>query len=229
MRRREFITLLGNAATAWPLAARAQQAERMRRIGVLSGVSASNADAQQRYGILLERLRQLGWMIGHNLHVDTRWAGGNAADALKNAAGLVALAPDVILAVGSLSVQALLQSTSTIPIVFTIVPDPVGAGFVASLSEPGGNATGFMMFEYNLAGKWLELAQRDRADCYARGSHSRPLFPGRNRPVCGDPVRVAVGRGRSRSNQHNKYSPTRAASCGLRTRPKSGPNPFGWS
>ena len=157
LKRREFITLLGGVTAVWPVAARAQQANPTRRIGVLSGVSASNADAQQRYGIFLEKLRQLGWIVGRNLHVDTRWSGGNAADALKNAAGLVGLAPDVILAVGSISVQALLQSTSTIPIVFTIVPDPVGAGFVASLSEPGGNATGFMMFEYSLAGKWLEL------------------------------------------------------------------------
>jgi putative tryptophan/tyrosine transport system substrate-binding protein len=156
MRRRDFVQ--GIAAFAvWPVGARAQQSEHARRIGVLSGVSASDADAQQRYGIFLEKLRQLGWIAGHNLHVDTRWAAGNAADAHKNAAELVALAPDVILAVGSLSVQALLQSTSTIPIIFTIVPDPVGAGFVASLSEPVGNATGFMMFEYNLAGKWLEL------------------------------------------------------------------------
>ena len=152
MRRRNFIKVIAGSATAWPLVARAQQGERVRRVGVLSGVSGSNADAQQRYGAFVEKMRQLGWIDGRNMHLDTRWG-----DVRKSAAELVALAPDVILAVGGTSVQALLQATSTIPIVFTIVLDPVGAGFVVSLSEPGGNATGFMLFEYSLAGKWLEL------------------------------------------------------------------------
>jgi len=157
MKRRGFITLVGGAVAAWPLTVRAQQVGGVRRIGVLIGVSVSNLDAQQRYAVFLAKLRELGWIDGHNVHIEIRWGGGKAADVRTYAAELVALAPDIILAVGSISVQALLQATRTIPIVFTIVPDPVGAGFVASLSEPGGNATGFMMFEYSLAAKWPEL------------------------------------------------------------------------
>ena len=177
MRRRGFIMGIAGSVVLWPPAVHAQQGDLVRRIGVLSGVSASDADAQQRYGIFLERLRQLGWIAGRNLHVDTRWSGGNADDARKSAAELVALAPEVILAVGSLSVQALLQSTSTIPIIFTIVPDPVGAGFVASLSEPGGNATGFMMFEYSLAGKWLELLKEIAPSVTRAGVIRDQFFP----------------------------------------------------
>lgn len=155
MRRREFITLLGGAA-AYPVAASAQQSERKRHIGVLVGVSADDPDAHALYGAFLQGLQQLGWTEGHNLHIDSRWAAGNADDARKYAAELVALTPDVILAIG-VTVEPLLHATHTIPIVFTIVPDPVGSGFVNSLSRPGGNATGFMMFEYSLCGKWLEL------------------------------------------------------------------------
>ena len=160
MRRREFITALGGAAAAWPLAARAQQPERVRRIGVLTGTAADDPDAQARQAAFVQGLQQLGWTDGHNVRIDTRWAAGNAADLRKYAAELAALAPDVILVSGSASVEPMLQATRTVPIVFTIVPDPVGAGFVDSLARPGGNATGFMMFEYNLSGKWLELLKQ---------------------------------------------------------------------
>ncbi len=154
--RRKFIAAL-SGAVAWPLTARAQQADRMRRIGVLIGVAAVNLDAQARNAAFLQGLQQLGWTEGRNVRIDTRWGAGNAADTRKYAAELVALAPDVIVAIGSAAMEPLLQATRTVPIVFAIVPDPVGAGFVDSLSRPGGNATGFLMFEYSLSGKWPEL------------------------------------------------------------------------
>jgi putative tryptophan/tyrosine transport system substrate-binding protein len=152
--RRKFIAALG-AAAAWPLAARAQQGERMRRIGVLAP-GDNDGTLQARYAAFLQGLRQLGWIEGRNVHIDIRWGGGNPADMRKYAAELVALAPDVILSIGS-ATGPLLEATRTVPIVFVIAPDPVGAGYVESLARPGGNATGFMMFEYGLSGKWLEL------------------------------------------------------------------------
>ncbi len=155
--RREFITLLGGAAAAWPLAARAQQGERMRRIGVLLAAAADDPEYQARAGAFLQGLQQLGWTIGRNVRVDTRWAAGNADNIHKYTAELVALAPDAILAAGGSVVGALLQATRTIPIVFPVVADPVGAGFVDSLARPGGNVTGFMTAEYSIGGKWLEL------------------------------------------------------------------------
>jgi len=154
--RRQFISALGGAAV-WPLAARAQQGERMRRIGVLEGVGADIPDAQARHAAFLQGLQQLGWTDGRNVRIDARWAEGNAANTRKYAAELVALAPDVILSVGAAPAGPLLEATRTVPIVFVIVPDSIGAGIVDSLSRPGGNATGFMMFEYSLCGKWLEL------------------------------------------------------------------------
>ncbi len=158
MRRREFITLLGGAAVAWPIAAaHAQQPERMRRIGVFAGSGADDLEAKPRLAAFLQELQKLGWTAGRNVRIDTRWAAGNAAATRKYAAELIALAPDVILAGGAAAVGPLLQATRTVPIVFTIVPDPVGAGFVDSLARPGGNATGFMQFEYSLSGKWLGL------------------------------------------------------------------------
>jgi putative ABC transport system substrate-binding protein len=156
MQRREFITVLVGA-TAWPLKAWAQQRERIRRIGVLFGVSLNNPDVEARYAAFRQGLQQLGWTEGRNLRIDTRSALGNTANARKNATELVALAPDVILSIGNLSLGELLQVTSTVPVVFALIVDPVGAGFVDSLSQPGGNATGFMQFEYSLCGKWLEL------------------------------------------------------------------------
>jgi ABC-type uncharacterized transport system substrate-binding protein len=155
--RREFITLLGGAAVAWPLGARAQQGERARRIGVLMGQAANDPEGQARIAAFLQGLQELGWSVGRNVRIDIRWSAGNADDTRKYAAELVALAPDIILASTTPSAGALLQATRTVPIVFTVVADPVGAGFVDSLARPGGNATGFITFEYGLAAKWLEL------------------------------------------------------------------------
>jgi putative ABC transport system substrate-binding protein len=157
MRRRDFIVLTGGAAAA-PLAALAQQADRMRRIGVLFGSATDDSDFQARFGAFLQGLQQLGWADGRNVRIDTRWATTNPDDIHRHAAELAALAPDVILAAtGTATVAPLLQATRTVPIVFVLVIDPVGAGFVASLAQPGGNATGFTLFEYGMSGKWLEL------------------------------------------------------------------------
>jgi putative tryptophan/tyrosine transport system substrate-binding protein len=154
--RREFITLLGGAA-AWPLQARAQQGEHTRRIGVLMYLAADDPEGQARLAAFAQALKQSGWNEGRNLRIDTRWA--TAEDILRrHAAELVALAPDVLVAAsGTATVAPLLQATRTVPIVFVITIDPVGAGFVASLARPGGNATGFMAYEYSMSGKWLEL------------------------------------------------------------------------
>ena len=161
MKRREFITLLGGAAAAaWPLAARAQQGERMRRIGVLMTFTAGDPVGQARFAAFLQELQQLGRTDGRNVHIDTRWAGSNANDIRRHATELAALAPDVILANGSAATGPLLQATRTVPIVFAVVADPVGAGFVDSLSRPGGNATGFSFFEYGIGAKWLELLKQ---------------------------------------------------------------------
>jgi putative ABC transport system substrate-binding protein len=156
MRRREFITLLGGAAT-FPLMARAQQGERARLVCILEGISADTPGAKARYAAFLEGLQQLGWTPGRNVQIVVRYAEGDEAALRKYAAELVALAPDVLVAGGSAAAEVALKVTQTIPIVFVIVPDPVGSGFVESRSQPGTNATGFMMFEYNLCGKWLEL------------------------------------------------------------------------
>ena len=159
MRRREFITLLCGAAV-WPLAARAQQPERMRRIGVLLNATADDVEFQAWIGAFLQALALLGWTIGRNVRIDTRWAGANAGEIRRHAAELAALAPDVILAHGASTVGPLLQATRTVPIVFPIVSDPVAAGYVESMARPGGNATGFMSNEYSMAGKWLELLKQ---------------------------------------------------------------------
>lgn len=157
MRRREFLGVLGGAVATWPLSANAQQSERVRRIGVLMAILADDPEAQARLTAFVQALKKLGWTVGQNVQIDYRW-GGSDADVLRRyASELVALAPDVILAHSSASIAPLLQATRTIPIVFTIVADPVGGGYVASLAHPGGNATGFTNFEYGLAGKWLEL------------------------------------------------------------------------
>jgi putative tryptophan/tyrosine transport system substrate-binding protein len=156
MRRREFITLLGGAAAAWPLTARAQQGERVRRIGVLMHLAADDPEGQARHAAFLQGLEQSGWSAGRNVRIDTRW-GASEADRRRYAAELVALAPDVILASNSQSTLALQAATNTVPIVFANVTDPVAAGFVESLARPGGNATGFTLFEYGISAKWLEL------------------------------------------------------------------------
>jgi putative ABC transport system substrate-binding protein len=158
MRRRDFMVLAGGVAALAPLAAFAQQADRMRRIGVLFGSAADDPESQARIAAFAQGLAQSGWTDGRNVRIDTRWATTNPDDIRRHAAELAALAPDVILsATGTLTVAPLLQATRTVPIVFTVVIDPVGAGFVASLARPGGNATGFTLFEYGMSGKWLEL------------------------------------------------------------------------
>jgi putative tryptophan/tyrosine transport system substrate-binding protein len=157
MRRREFITLIGGAAAAWPLAARAQQSTQKKHLGVLMNETAENPEAQDRYAAFLQGLQEAGWAVGRNLRIDIRWGAGDVDRLRRYAAELVSLAPDVILAQGSSTMRPLLQATRTVPIVFPISSDPVGAGFVDSLAQPGGNATGFMSFEYSLSGKWLEL------------------------------------------------------------------------
>ena len=161
MRRREFITLLGGAAAAWPLAVRAQQAgERMRRIGVLTTLAADDEEAMARLAAFLQALQQLGWTGNRNVHIDYRWGAGEPERIRRHAAELAALAPEVILANGTAGVGPLLQATRTVPIVFVQVSDPVGAGYIASLARPGGNATGFTLFEYGTSGKWLELLKQ---------------------------------------------------------------------
>src|ERR1700738_83236 len=156
MKRREFLTLLGGAAVTWPLAAGAQQVDGIRRIGVLTYWTADDAEGQARLAAFAQALKQLGWSEGRNLRIDTRWA--NADDIRRHAAELAALAPDVLLAAtGTATVAPVLQATRPVPIVFVTVIDPVGAGFVASLAQPGGNATGFTIYEYSMSGKWLEL------------------------------------------------------------------------
>ena len=156
MRRRAFITLLGGAAAAWPVVARAQHGERVRRIGVLMYWTEDDAEGQARFAAFAQALKQLGWSDGRNVRLDTRWA--SAADIRRHTAELVALAPDVLVAAtGTATTASLLEATRTVPIVFVTVIDPVGAGFVASLAQPGGNATGFTIYEYSMSGKWLEL------------------------------------------------------------------------
>ena len=159
MNRREFITLLGGAA-AWPLAARAQQRGRVRRIGVLLPSGADDPVYQTRYGAFLQGLALLGWTIGLNVQIDTRWTPTNAAEIRRHAMELAGLAPDVIMAYGTTSLAPLLQVTRIVPIVFIASGDPVGAGFVDSMARPGGNATGFMAFEWSISGKWIELLKR---------------------------------------------------------------------
>ena len=155
MRRREFLGFMSGAAAAWPVLARAQQPPAVRRIGVLTG--GSGPDSQARLAVFLQAVAQLGWTEGRNVKFEIRQGGGDPDAIRKHATELAALAPDVIFAIGGTAVTRLLGATSTVPIVFAIVPDPVGSGFVNSLSRPGGNATGFMQFEYSLSGKWLEL------------------------------------------------------------------------
>jgi len=159
MRRREFIAGLGGAA-AWPLAARAQQADRVRRIGVLMNISGDDPEAQEHVQFFLQGLQRLGWTEGRNILIDIRWGGGNASEIHRHAVELVALAPDVIVSTGTAGMAPLLQATRTLPIVFANVAHPIGAGFVGSLARPGGNATGFLQFEYSLSGKWLELLKQ---------------------------------------------------------------------
>ena len=159
MKRREFITLLGGAA-AWPLAARAQQPERVGRVGVLMNLAADDPEGLARFAVFVQELQQLGWNEGRNMRIDHRWAGGSVELFRKYALELVALAPDVILACGFPSMVALHPVTHSVPVVFVLVSDPVGAGFVESLARPGGNVTGFALYEFGMSAKWLELLKR---------------------------------------------------------------------
>src|SRR4051812_20190256 len=159
MQRRSFIILLGGAAGSGPFVARAEN-ERMRHVGVLVPADKDDSQWQARVGAFLKALAQSGWIVGGNVRIDIRWATSDAAELRKHAAELAALAPDVILAGGTSSAGPLLEATRTVPIVFTIVNDPVGAGFVDSLARPGGNATGFMLFEFSISAKWLELLKQ---------------------------------------------------------------------
>jgi putative ABC transport system substrate-binding protein len=160
VKRREFITLLGGTVAAWPLAARAQQSNQMRRIGVLMPYAENDPQVQARYAAFLRGLQQLGWIVGKNLQIDYRWSAGIEDDTRKYVAELVALAPDVIFASGSAALGPLRRATRTVPIVFVLVPDPVGSGFVDSLARPGGNITGFTPWDYGLGAKWLELLKQ---------------------------------------------------------------------
>ena len=202
MKRREFITLLGGVAAAWPIAARAQQGQRVRRIGVLLAATADDPQYQSRLKAFGQRLTQLGWTEGRNLRIDTRWSGGHAETTRQHAEELVALAPDVILCSGNAAVTPLLQVTRTVPVVFAVVADPVGSGYAETLSRPGGNATGFMQFEYGLSAKWLELLNQIAPQA-KRVAVFRDLIGG-NRPVRGDPVDSALGRHRGEPIRHER-------------------------
>jgi putative tryptophan/tyrosine transport system substrate-binding protein len=158
--RRKFLATLGGAVAAWPLAARAQQTERVRRIGVLLPATADDPVWQTRFGAFLQGLQQSGWSIGQNVRIETRWATINAAEIRRHAAELAALAPDVVLAYGTSTMGAWRQATRTVPTVFVAIADPVGGGFADSLARPGGNATGFMAFEFSISGKWLDLLKQ---------------------------------------------------------------------
>ncbi len=160
MKRRDFIAFLGGVAAAWPVAVRAQQPERVRLIGMLNALGSDDPEAQARIAVLEQTLQQLGWVVGRNLKVEIRQIGGDVDRVRSYAAELVALAPDVILTIGSVAVGPLQQATRTIPIVFVNAPDPVGAGFVQSMAHPGGNITGFSNFEYSMSGKWAELLKQ---------------------------------------------------------------------
>jgi putative ABC transport system substrate-binding protein len=164
VRRRDFIKVIGGAAATWPVAARAQQAERMRRIGVFGGLTESDSSVQPMVAAFEDALAKLGWTRGSNVVIEYRWRGGDVDTMCRQAAELAAHAPDVVFVSGGLGLERLLQATRSVPIVFAIVPDPLGSGFIESLSRPGGNATGFLMFEYSLAGKWLELLKEIAPD-----------------------------------------------------------------
>ena len=223
MRRRQFITLLGGAAATWPFAACAQQPERMRRIGVILPAAANDLEFQTWVGAFLQALAQLGWTIGHNVRIDIRWATANHAEIRKQAAELVALAPDVILASGTSTVGPVLQATRTVPIVFPTVVDPVGAGFVDSLARPGGNATGFLLFEYSLGGKWLELLKQ-----IAPGVTRVAVLRDRGRfwagPIRRDPGRGAVAQVGGEPGQYARRRRDRARHRGIRALSKWRPD-----
>ena len=167
MRRREFIAGIGGVVAAGPLAARAQQTERIKRIGLLMNPAADD-ESRADVAVFVQELQRLGWVDGGNVRIDVRWGDGNPAIIGKHAAELVALAPDIIFTTGAAPVASLIQASRTVPIVFALTPDPVGSGYVTTLSRPGGNATGFMMFEYTLSAKWPNCSRRSRRAQLAR-------------------------------------------------------------
>ncbi len=195
MRRREFVSLLGGAV-AWPLAARAQQPEQVRRIGVLMAQAADDPDGRARVAAFLQSLHELEWIEGRNVRLDYRWGGGDVDRIRRDAAELVALRPDVILAGGGQVMGPLREATRTVPIVFTQTADPVGAGFVATLPRPGGNATGFTNFEYGVSGKWLEVLREVVPGMNSGSGPSGSHQPRGNRPVGRHPsCGIAIGSG----------------------------------
>ncbi len=177
MRRREFIALVGRTVVAWPLAARAQQRELLRRVAILYPIPADTPGAKERYAAFLEAFKRLGWTDGRNVQIVVRWGGGNEAKTRKYAEELIALAPDVIVTSGGVGTAVMLKATHTIPFVFVVVPDPIGSGFVERLSRPGGNVTDFMIFEYNLCGKWLELLKEIAPSVTQAAVLRDPTFP----------------------------------------------------
>jgi putative ABC transport system substrate-binding protein len=201
MKRRALITLLGGAA-AWPLAARAQQTGKVRRIGVLIPLAADDPEIEARRPVFEQSLRQLGWTVGATLSIEYRLSGGDAESVHRHAAELVALVPDVIVTTGGVAPAPVLEATRTIPVLMINVPDPVGAGWVQSLARPGGNATGFTNFEYSLGGKWIELLKQI-AHC-ARGSLARN-HRRRYRPIRCDPIRSALAWGRADACRRERY------------------------
>ncbi len=214
MQRRQFIALLGGAAT-WPLMARAQQGQRAQLVCVLESISTDTPGSKTRYAAFLEGLQQLGWTPGRNLQIELRYAEGDEAALRRYAAELLALAPDVLVAGGGAAAEVALKLSHTIPIVFIIVPDPVGSGFVETLSQPGANATGFMMFEYNLCGKWLELL-KEIAPSVTHAAILRNAGSARNRSVRCSPIRGAIGRHRGKFNRLARASPDRTSRRDLR-------------
>ena len=218
MKRREFITLLGGTAAAWPLAARAQQPEKMRRIGMLLPAAPDDSEVQSWVGAFLQGLAQSGWITGRNIRIETRWTKFDPEDTRKYAAELVALAPDAILATGNSTVGPLLRMTRTVPIVFPLATDPVASGLVESLARPGGNATGFMSFEVSVSAKWLELLKEIAPGLNARRSfelllrRSDPANSARSRrwrrrsgSSCARSIRTTP----SKSSALSLHSPTR--------------------
>jgi putative tryptophan/tyrosine transport system substrate-binding protein len=195
IRRRKLLAALGGGAAAWPLAAWAQQPERMRRIGALMYLSADDPDSPAYVAAFARGLQDLGWIEGRNIRIDYRWGGGDLDRVRRYAAELVALAPDVILVGSGSALAALQNATRTVPIVFVSVSDPVGGGYVASLARPGANITGFTLFEWGISGKWLELLKEIAPGMTRGGSHSRPLHNFRNRPVRCNPGRGPIAWG----------------------------------
>ena len=191
MRRREFLSAVGGAAV-WPLSVHAQQPNGIRRIGILLGFSETDREGQARVAAFLQALRELGWSDKRNIKIDIRWFTGNASDTRRHASELVTLAPDVILTSGGPTLRWLLEATRTVPVVFVQVSDPVGSGFVDSLSRPGRNATGFTQFEFELSAKWLELLKQIAPRVRHAAVLRDPLSSCRARPVGRNPVRSAV-------------------------------------